>query len=54
MDFSKQYSGEFNKTNFENHCFAWEFNIKYYKTNEIFISTKISSLIMFSIFFVQK
>ena len=25
-DFSKQFLGEFNQTNFENSCFSWEFN----------------------------
>ena len=35
-DFSKQFSGEFNETSFENPCFSWEFKFVSCKINEIF------------------
>ena len=38
--FSKQFSEEFNETNFENPCFAWEFNFVSCKINEIFTPQK--------------
>ena len=34
--FWKQFSGEFNETNFENPSFAWEFNFVSCEINEIF------------------
>ena len=43
--FSKQFSGEFNKTNFENPCFAWEFNFVSCKINEIFTPQKFLLLL---------
>ena len=35
-DFSKQFSGKFNEMNFENPCFATEFNFVSWKVTEIF------------------
>ena len=39
-DFSKEFSGEFNETNFENPCFSWEFNFSSCKIKEIFLPQK--------------
>ena len=44
-DFSKQVSGNSNEINFENPCFAWEFNFVSCKINETFPPQKIPLLL---------
>ena len=43
--FLKQFSGEFNETNVENPCFAWEFNFVSCKISEIFTPQKFLLLL---------
>ena len=53
-DFSKQFPGKFNQTNFENLCFARELNFVSCKINGIFPPQKFFLLFLFSKVVVEK